>query len=55
MRAMRRCPECHHLALDQVDYLESDLWGRVIRVIVTFCEMCGWAERTTSEAVPAPV
>jgi hypothetical protein len=43
------------MALDQVDYLESDLWGRVIRVVITLCDNCGWSERSTSEAVPAPV
>ena len=50
---MERCHRCRY-PLDAVEYLEVDLWGRLTRVIIELCDGCGWSERTTSEAVPAP-
>lgn len=38
--------------LDSIEYIEADLWGRVIRVVILLCDGCGWSERHTSEAVP---
>ena len=55
---MERCRVCGSRAIDQVDYVEETLPGlgrQAIRVIITFCQACGWSDRTTSEAVPVPV
>jgi C4-type Zn-finger protein len=51
---MERCRWCR-APLDAVEYIEADLFGMEIRVIITFCDTCGWRERTTSKALPVPV
>lgn len=56
---MDRCKVCGHLPLDTVEYLEEQLPGvdaaaEVIRVIIVYCDSCGWSESRRSKAVPVP-
>jgi hypothetical protein len=50
---MERCRWCRSAELEQVEYVEADLFGQLIRVIITYCNTCGNAETVSSKAVPA--
>jgi hypothetical protein len=50
---MERCRWCRSDDLDQVEYVETDLFGQTVRIIITFCRTCGNAETVSSKAVPA--
>jgi hypothetical protein len=51
---MERCRWCRSDDLDQVEYIEVDLFGTQLRVIITYCNTCGNAETVGSKALPAP-
>jgi hypothetical protein len=52
---MERCKWCRADTLDRVEYVEADLFGEAVRVVIVFCETCGLSIRTESAALPAGV
>jgi hypothetical protein len=50
---MERCRWCRSDELEAVEYVEADLFGVLVRVIIVYCNTCGNAETISSKALPA--